>query len=140
MSDQMENKKYYQSANKLTSADISPVSSYSVNYSDETSISYEQSFSSLDDQYEQESAKNVELKEATTAKPKYTSFNIDSLIMNDNKPDISFTNNISNNLFLQSAFQFPLMTPQLNNHFLFNQVSKLQQFYSYLYCMQAYKN
>jgi hypothetical protein len=143
MYDRIENRtsnKNHYTNEKIASADLSPISTYSANYSDETSISYEQSFSSIEDQYEQDTSKRVDLKANNTAKPKYTSFNIDSL-MNDKKPETPFnSNDISNSLLIQSAIQFPLLSPQFNNHFLFNQVNKLQHFYNYLYCMQTPQN
>ena len=140
MYDQMDYKKQHYTNGKHESADLSPISTHSANYSDETYVSYEQSFSSTEDQYEQESLKKLDLKRKNTTKPKYTSFNIDSL-MNDKKPETSFiSNDISNSLLMQSAIQFPLLSPQFNNHFLFNQVNKLQHFYNYLYCMQASQN
>jgi len=131
MSDLIENNKKY---SKNNSVELSPSTSYTTTYSDETS-SYEQSFS-FDDQYDQ-SDSNIN-KQANINKPKYTSFSIDSIINNNNNKN-KVVNEISNVVlpsFQQSLNYSSLFQPQFN---MFNQANKLQFFYSYLYNMQVFK-
>jgi hypothetical protein len=125
MSDLIENNKKY---SKNNSVELSPSTSYTTSYSDETS-SYEQSFS-FDDQYDQ-SESNIK-KQANIIKPKYTSFSIDSIINNNNNKVV----NENSNVVLPSFNYNSLFQPQFN---MLNQANKLQFFYSYLYNMQAFK-
>ena len=87
MSDLIENNKKY---SKNNSVELSPSTSYTTSYSDETS-SYEQSFS-FDDQYDQ-SESNIN-KQANIIKPKYTSFSIDSIINNNNNKVVNENSNV----------------------------------------------
>ena len=132
MSDLIENNKKY---SKNNSVELSPSTSYTTNYSDETS-SYEQSFS-FDDQYDQ-SESNINKQANIIKSTKYTSFSIDSIINNNNNNNkgVNENSNVVLPSFQQSFNYNSLFQSQLN---MLNQANKLQFFYSYLYNMQAFK-
>lgn len=131
MSDLIQNKK---NLNQVNSVNLSPVSSYSANYSDEASFSNEQSFSSFEDH---DSVHSCKSEPKVNVAPKYTAFNIDSII-NDKKQPV-YANNTNSPIFHNQFNYFPLIQTHFDNQFLFDQAEKFQYFYSYLYNMQSSK-
>lgn len=130
MSNLIESKKMT-SDFKINSVDLSPISTNSVNLSDDASFSYEQSFSSIEDHYEAYSKKS-------DCKPKTFSFSIDSII-NEKKSEFK-ADSINAAFSSPLAYPFnlyPITSPQFDFRFLLDNTQKIQSFYNYLYKIQS---